>query len=221
LGDCGTAYGNHPLLCNGSVADWNTSNGSGAVGSAGTIQLSGQQPNVIADTQLLPLQGNNAAYINNLVTYSYNSPTPYASQWEAISQTLSNVTLQANTTYTFTYDVARRADDVGGNFRIQVNAVNGSAVMGTDYWILAGDTTSFTAGKWYSETLTFTTGGAGTFSSTPTVYLVNDGSDAPYNGSNFSVSQIEFDTPEPALFIPMAIMFGLLGFAFRSRFRTA
>lgn len=221
LGDCGTAYGNHPLLCNGSVADWNISNGSGAVGNAGTVQLSGQPLNVVGDTQLNPLQGNNAAYINNLVTYSYNSPTPYATQWEAISQTLSNMTLQANTTYSLTYDVARRADDVGGNFRIQVNAVNGPAIVGTDYWILAGDTTFFASGKWYSETLTFTTGNAGTFNATPTIYLVNDGSDAPYDGSNFSVAQIEFDTPEPALFVPLALMLGLVGFAFRSRSRAS
>jgi hapalindole biogenesis HpiC1 cyclase-like protein len=229
LTNCGTATGPAtPLYCNSAVADWDISNGAGAMGGAGTVQLSGQgsgQGSAYSQTDLLPLTGNNAAYINNLVQFQYLSPTPYATQWEAISQTLNNVTLQPDTTYSFSYAVARRLDDIGGNFRVQVNAVaNNSAILGTDYWILAGDTTTFTAGQWNVETLTFTTpSNAALFGTTPTLYLVNDGLDAPYNqalGSS-GVAQIEFAaTPEPAEFLPLALMVFLLGFCHRLRLRA-
>jgi hypothetical protein len=230
LTNCGTATGPAtPLYCNATAASWNISNGAGAMGSVGTLLLSGQGSgpgSAYSQTDLLPLTGNNAAYINNSSQFQYLSPTPYATGWEAISQTLNNVTLQPDTTYTFSYNVARRLDDIGGNFRVQVNAVaNNSAIMGTDYWILAGDTTTFTAGQWVEETLTFTTpSNASLFGTTPTVYLVNDGLDAPYNpalGSS-GVAQIEFDaTPEPAEFVPLAFMVFLLGFCCRMRLRAS
>lgn len=213
LSDCGTANGTLGLYCNGSVVGWG-SGGTGS-GSAGTIQLSmtgpptGQSMAAYNQTHLLPAQGNNAAYINN-----YGQ---LGSGYVYLEQTLSGVTLQPDTTYTLTYDVARRLDDVGGNFRIQVNAVSGAAVEGTDYWILAGDTTNFTAGQWVSETLTFTTpSDASLFSGTPTVFLVNDGSDGVPVG-NSTVSQIEFDTPEPGFYGLLAVGLAVLSVAARRR----
>jgi hypothetical protein len=200
------------------------------MGSAGTVQLSGQGSgpgSAYSQTDLLPLTGNNAAYINNAAQFTYLSPTPYATGWEAISQTLNGITLQPDTTYSFSYAVARRADDIGGDFRVQVNAVgNNTAIMGADYWILAGDTTNFTAGQWNVETLTFTTpSNAALFATTPTVYLVSDGLDAPYNQAlgNSGVAQVEFaaSTPEPAEFAPLAFMVLLLGFCHRLRLRAA
>jgi hypothetical protein len=95
------------------------------------------------------------------------------------------MTLGRDTTYSFSYAVASRLDDIGSNVRVQVNAVaNSSATMGTDYWIPAGATANFTAGQWNVETLAFTTpSNAGLFGTTPTVYLVNDGPDDPYNSA--------------------------------------
>ena len=216
LGDCGTANGTHPFFCNGTVASWTPQSSAGGSGGAGTVQLSGQTGAVFAETELPSLQGDNAAYINNFAQFN--------SGYEAISQTLGNVTLAPSTTYSLTYAVARRADDVGGHFRIQVNAVgSGPAVQNQNYWILAGDTTTFTAGDWVGETLTFTTPASlSLFGQTPTVYLVNDGSDAPsIQGNNFSVAQIEFDTPEPALFFPLAMMVGIVALSLRSRRRVS
>src|SRR5580658_7280279 len=122
LTNCGTASGPAtPLYCNGTVAGWNVSSGAGAMGSAGTVQLSGQGSgpgSAYSQTDLLPLTGNNAAYINNAAQFTYLSPTPYATGWEAISQTLNGITLQPDTTYSFSYAVARRADDIGGDFRV-------------------------------------------------------------------------------------------------------
>jgi hypothetical protein len=219
LMDCGTSNGTPGLYCNASVAGW--SGGGTGSGSVGTVQLSmtgptGQSGPAYAQTHLLPAQGNNAAYINNYDQFSASAST-FSTDYVYLAQTLNDVTLQPNTAYSLTYEVARRADDVGGHFRIQVNAVSGTAIEGVNYWILAGDTTSFAVGQWITETLTFTTPVAGLFNATPTVFLVNDGSDAGYQGTNSSVAQIEFDTPEPGFYGLLALSLGTLSVAVRRR----
>jgi len=208
LFNCGTANGTAGLYCNAAVADWSMG-GSGVSGSSGTIQLSpvgstgtDQSSAAYGQTSLLAATGNNASYINNL--------TQVGTGYVDINQTLTGVTLAANTTYTLTYDVARRLDDVGGVFGLEVYA-------GHEY-LLTGDTTTFTPGQWVTETLTFTTGS--TAVANPTVYLINYGSDAA-STSNYTTAQLEFDAaPEPAYLGALAV--GFVGLAFAvSRRRSA
>ncbi len=210
----GPCAGGTPDPCfNSSFVGWS--------GVNGTINPTG-----IVGGNLNAYEGKNAAWINNLSTFAgvgtvltgVGGSVTVGNNRQYFGQTLTGISLQPSTSYTFSYAVSRRADSPASNpgtFSLQVNAngATGSGDYGEKIWILQGNTASITPGQWQIYTLSFTTT-ATTPTGNPSVFLVNEGSNTG------GVSQIEFDAaPEPAALALTGLGFAILAFR-RHRART-
>ena len=125
----------------------------------------------------------------------------------SISQTLTGISLLANSTYTLSVDVGRRFDVVAANYSISL--YDGSTALCTT----GGSNASVTAGSFIDATLSCTTG-----ASVPAgflgIVLTGDGRQIDFDNVRLDV----VSTPEPSVLVLMLTALGAVGLLFaRSR----
>ena len=128
-----------------------------------------------------------------------------------ISQTLTGISLLANSTYTLSVDVGRRFDVVAANYSISL--YDGSTVLCTTG---SSSKQSIAAGSFIDATLTCTTG-----SSVPSgflgIVLTGDGRQLDFDNVRLDVVST-VSTPEPSALVLMLTTLSVVGLLFaRSR----
>ncbi len=125
----------------------------------------------------------------------------------SISQTLTGISLLANSTYTLAVDVGRRLDVFPANYSISL--YDGSTVLCTT----GGSNGSIAAGSFIDATLTCTTG-ASVPSGFLGIVLTGDGRQIDFDNVRLDV----VSTPEPSVLVLMLATLGVVGLLFvRSR----
>src|SRR5438445_2885577 len=125
----------------------------------------------------------------------------------SISQTLTGISLLANSTYTLSVDVGRRFDVVAANYSISL--YDGSSVLCTT----SASNGSIAAGSFIDATLTCTTG-ASVPSGFLGIVLAGDGRQVDFDNVRLDV----VSTPEPSVLVLMLTTLGVAGLLFaRSR----
>jgi hypothetical protein len=117
-----------------------------------------------------------------------------------ISQTLTGISLLANSTYTLSVDVFRRFDVVAANYSISL--LDGSNVLCTT----GGSNGSITAGSFIDATLTCATG-ASVPSGFLQIVLAGDGRQIDFDDVRLDV----VSTPEPSVLVLMLTAMGTVG----------
>ena len=126
-----------------------------------------------------------------------------------ISQTLTGISLLANSTYTLSVDVGRRFDVVAANYSISL--YDGSSVFCTS----GGSNGSVAAGSFIDATLSCSTG-----ASVPSGFLgiVLAGDARQIDFDNVRLDVVSVSTPEPSVLVLMLTALGVVGLLFaRSR----
>lgn len=127
-----------------------------------------------------------------------------------ISQTLTGISLLANSTYTLSVDVGRRFDVVAANYSISL--YDGS----TPFCTTGGSNASITAGSFTGATLTCATG-----ASVPAgfleIVLTGDGRQIDFDNVRLDVVSNVVSTPEPSVLVLMLTALGAFGLFARSR----
>ncbi len=128
----------------------------------------------------------------------------------SISQTLTGISLLANSTYTLSVDVGRRFDVVAANYSLSL--YDGSTVFCT-----SGDSNaSIAAGSFIDATLSCTTG-ASVPSGFLGIVLSGDGRQVDFDNVRLDVVST-VSTPEPSVLVLMLTTLGVVGLLFaRSR----
>ena len=125
----------------------------------------------------------------------------------SISQTLTGISLLANSTYTLSVDVGRRFDVVAANYSISL--FDGSSVLCTT----SNSNGSIAAGSFIDATLSCTTG-ASVPSGFLGIVLTGDGRQLDFDNVRLDV----VSTPEPSVLVLMLTTLGVVGLLFaRSR----
>jgi hypothetical protein len=124
----------------------------------------------------------------------------------SISQTLTGISLLANSTYTLSVDVGRRFDVVAANYSLSL--FDGSSVLCTT----GGSNGSVAAGSFIDATLTCTTG-ASVDSGFLGIVLTGDGRQLDFDNVRLDV----VSTPEPSVLVLMLTTLGVVGLLARSR----
>src|SRR6266404_7310021 len=145
----------------------------------------------------------------------FNLPLPNGSilaftNGGSISQTLTGISLLANSTYTLSVDVGRRFDVVAANYSLSL--YDGSTVLCT-----TGDSNaSIAAGSFIDATLSCTTG-ASVPSGFLGIVLSGDGRQVDFDNVRLDVVST-VSTPEPSVLVLMLTTLGVVGLLFaRSR----
>lgn len=146
----------------------------------------------------------------------YTAPVPdgslmaYTNDNASLSQTLTGVSLQANSTYTLSVFVGDRLDNETTDYSFSLLA--GSTVLNT----FSGNNSTITPGTFQQEFLTFSTG-----SSVPsgdlTIVLSSTGTQADWDDVQLTVAPTSDDpvnTPEPSSIMMLGMgLIGLFGIA--------
>lgn len=117
-----------------------------------------------------------------------------------ISQTLTGISLLANSTYTLSVDVGRRFDVVAANYSISL--YDGSTALCTT----GGSNASIAAGSFIDATLTCTTG-ASVPSGFLGIVLTGDGRQIDFDNVRLDVASVS--TPEPSVLVLMLTTLGV------------
>lgn len=140
----------------------------------------------------------------------YSAPVPDGtlmaySNGSTISQTLSGVTLNPDSTYTLSVYIGDRLDNVPSNYSFSLEA--GSTILTT----FSGYTGNITPGTWQQEFLTYTTGDT-VPSGDITILLTSAGTQTDFD--DVSLTDPPANTPEPgSVWMLGAGLLGLLGIA--------
>lgn len=127
------------------------------------------------------------------------------SNGSTISQTLSGVTLNPDSTYTLSVYIGDRLDNVPSNYSFSLEA--GSTILTT----FSGYTGNITPGTWQQEFLTYTTGDT-VPSGDITILLTSAGTQTDFD--DVSLTDPPANTPEPgSVWMLGAGLLGLLGIA--------
>jgi hypothetical protein len=121
-----------------------------------------------------------------------------------ISQTLTGISLLANSTYTLSVDVGRRFDVLAANYSLSL--YDGSTVLCT-----TGDSNaSIAAGSFIDATLSCTTG-ASVPSGFLGIVLSGDGRQIDFDNVRLDVVSDVVSTPEPSVLVLMLTTLGFVG----------
>ncbi len=153
---------------------------------------------------------------NQVATGLYSTPLPdgtlfaYTNNGATLSQTLTGVSLLANSTYTLSVYVGNRLDDLATNYSFSLMA--GATVLNT----FSGNNGAITPGTFQQEFLTFATG-ATVPAGDLTIVLSSAGTQTDWDDVALSVAPNDDDpvnTPEPgSIWMLGAGLIGLAGLA--------
>jgi len=130
----------------------------------------------------------------------------------SISQTLTGISLLANSTYTLAVDVGRRFDVVAANYSLSL--FDGSTVLCTTGSV---SNASVAAGSFIDATLSCTTGASVPPSGFLGIVLTGDGRQIDFDNVRLDVVSTVV-TPEPSVLVLMLTTLGVVGLLFaRSR----